>query len=92
VRPLSKPERETIVTMSDDDKTACVWTAQRPVIRKLMRTHGARLINQGSYGATPWAEFEIPAGQVVFRSASAPLAPVERIERHLRVVTPADAA
>ena len=31
---LSAVERETVITLNDEDETAEIWTAQRPCIRR----------------------------------------------------------
>lgn len=46
---LTKPERETIVTMNDEEDTAEVWTAQRPRITQL-KARGAELVEEGRGG------------------------------------------
>jgi hypothetical protein len=53
-------ERETIVTMNDEEDVAHVWTAQRPIITKLKRNPAAVLIQEGSHGSSAWASFHVP--------------------------------
>jgi hypothetical protein len=65
---LTAPERETIVTLNDEDETAEVWTAQRPVITKLKRNPAATLLEEGTHDGSAWARFELPKGLVSFRS------------------------
>jgi hypothetical protein len=65
---LTAPERETVITTSDADGTATIWTAQRPVITKLKNNPAATLIEEGHYGTSVWARFELPAGLVSFRT------------------------
>jgi hypothetical protein len=65
---LTPPERETVVTMNDEDDHMTVWTAQRPIITKLKANPAAKLIEEGNYGSSVWAKFELPAGLLTFRS------------------------
>lgn len=64
---LTKPERETVITMNDEDATAEVWTAQRTVITKLKRA-GATLLEDGKIEGTAWARFRLPARFLSFRT------------------------
>ena len=65
---LTSPERETIITMNDEDGHACIWTAQRPVITKLKKNPSAVLIEEGKFDGSAWARFEMPADLLSFRS------------------------
>lgn len=65
---LTPPERETIVNGSDDDDTVTVWTAQRPIITRLRKLACATLLEEGHYGTTAWAKFELPAAALSFRN------------------------
>jgi hypothetical protein len=58
---LSAAERETIVTLNDEEPFARVWTAQRRQITRLKRNPAATLIEEGKYGSTAWADFTVPA-------------------------------
>jgi hypothetical protein len=64
---LTKPERETIVTMNDEDGSALIWTAQRPIITRLKRI-GAELLEEGDFEGTPWASFSLPRRNVSFKA------------------------
>jgi hypothetical protein len=66
---LTAPERETIVTLNDEDETAHVYSAQRPVITKLRKNPAAILLEEGTHDGSAWARFELPKGLV---SLSAP--------------------
>jgi len=66
---LTDLERETIVSMSDGDDLAHVYTAQRRMITRLKNNPAAVLVSEGSHDGSPWARFTIPAGLVSFRSA-----------------------
>ncbi len=65
---LTAAERETVITMNDEDKVAAIWTAQRPVITKLKKNPSAVLIEEGNFDGSVWARFELPAGLISFRS------------------------
>jgi hypothetical protein len=65
---LTAPERETIVTMNDEDDHAEIWTAQRPIITKLKKNAAATLIAEGKHDGSAWAQFRVPAELVSFRS------------------------
>jgi hypothetical protein len=65
---LNAAERETIITMNDEDDTADIWTAQRPIITKLKKNPAATLVEEGKQGSTVWARFTLPAGLISFRS------------------------
>jgi hypothetical protein len=54
------PERETIISLNDEDDTADIWTAQRPWITALRRNPQATLIEEGKHGSSVWARFEVP--------------------------------
>jgi hypothetical protein len=64
---LTKLERETVITMNDDESEATVWTAQRRVITKL-RNAGATLVEEGKIEGTAWARFTMPARLLSFRA------------------------
>ena len=65
---LTPPERETIVSMTDADDVARIWTAQRTIITKLPANPAATLIEEGTHDGTAWARFEIPAALLTFRT------------------------
>ena len=65
---LTAPERETIITLNDEDDWAEIWTAQRPVITKLKKNAAATLIAEGKHDGSAWAQFRLPAELVSFRS------------------------
>jgi len=44
---LTRPERETIITVNDEDGSAEIYTAQRPWITKLRKNPAATLIEYG---------------------------------------------
>jgi hypothetical protein len=46
---LTAPERETIITLNDEDETAEIWTAQRPWITKLKKNPSAVLLEEGKH-------------------------------------------
>jgi hypothetical protein len=65
---LTGPERETIISWSDAEDIAYIWTAQRTVITKLTANPAASLVSRGTIGTTAWAEFRLPARLVSFRT------------------------
>ena len=65
---LTAAERETIITLSDADDTARVWTAQRPIITKLKKNPLATLVDEGVHDGSVWADFELPVSMLSFRS------------------------
>jgi hypothetical protein len=65
---LTAPERETVVTLNDEDDFAEIWTAQRPRITALKKNVAAVLLEEGKYGSSVWAKFRLPAELVSFRS------------------------
>ena len=73
---LTAPERETIITLNDEDETAEVWTAQRPWITKLKRNPAATLLEEGIHDGSVSARFELPKELVTCRS-------VRRVGREL---------
>jgi hypothetical protein len=78
---FTAPERETVIVLNDADELATVYTAQRPVITRLKKNPAARLVNEGRYGRSQWAEFELPKRFVSFRSKRRVLNPEERARR-----------
>lgn len=81
MRSLTKPERETVVTWSDDDRTAYIWTAQRPVITKLENNPAAVKVKGGFIGSSEWAEFTLPASLISFRTRRTELSEASRAKR-----------
>jgi hypothetical protein len=65
---LTAPERETVITFSDEDDTATIDTHQRRIITKLMNNPAAHLIERIDFDGTAGAAFEIPADLISFRS------------------------
>lgn len=57
---LTAYERETIITLNDEEDTASIWTAQRPWITALKKNPSAVLIEEGKHGSSVWAKFEVP--------------------------------
>jgi len=64
---LTPPERETVITFSDEDEIATVHTHQRKVITKLRNNPAAEQIEDISFQGTAGAVFEIPADRISFR-------------------------
>ena len=65
---LTAAERETIITLNDEDETAEVWTAQRPWITKLKKNPAATLLEEGKHDGSIWARFEVPKELISVRS------------------------
>jgi hypothetical protein len=65
---LTAPERETVITFSDDSDTATIHTHQRRIITKLRNNPAAKQIEDLTFDGTAGAVFEIPADLVSFRS------------------------
>lgn len=56
---LTAPERETTVTTTDADDEVRIWTCRARHVGELKRHPAFRLVAEGSYGSTAWAEFVI---------------------------------
>ena len=65
---LTALERETVITLNDEEELAHVHTSQRPVITKLRKNPAATLLDEGRFEGTAWAEFELPKKLSSFRS------------------------
>ena len=65
---LTAPERETVITFSDEDDTATVHTHQRRIITKLKNNPAAELIEDISFDGTAGAVFELPVWAISFLS------------------------
>jgi hypothetical protein len=72
---LTAPERETVITFSDEDETATVHTHQRRIITKLMNNPAAGLIERIDFDNTVGAVVKIPADLISFRSGRRKLTP-----------------
>jgi hypothetical protein len=66
--PFLPPERETVITFSDEDGTATVHTHQRRIITKLRNNPAATEVENLMFDGTAGAVFEIPADLISFRS------------------------
>ncbi len=65
---LTAPERETVITFSDEDDTATVHTHQRRIITKLRNNPSATEVEDLTFHGTAGAVFELPADLISFRS------------------------
>jgi hypothetical protein len=63
---LTAPERETVITFSDEDDTATVHTHQRRIITKLRNNPAATELEDLSFEGTAGAAFELPVWAVSF--------------------------
>lgn len=68
---LTAPERETVITFSDDSNTATIHTQQRRIITKLKNSPAAIQVDDLTFDGTAGAGFEIPAGFITFAARSA---------------------
>jgi hypothetical protein len=69
---LTAPERETVITFSDDSEIATVQTHHRPIITKLCNNPAAAEVEEVedlTFDGTAGAVFEIPADLISFRSS-----------------------
>lgn len=78
---FTAPERETVIVLNDADELATVYTSQRSVITRPKKNPAARLVKEGRYGRSRWAEFELPRSFVSFRSKQRVLSEEERQRR-----------
>jgi hypothetical protein len=65
---LTAPERETVITFSDEDDTATIHTHQRRIITKFRTNPAATEVADLSFGGSAGAVFELPAELISFRS------------------------
>src|SRR5215211_1232358 len=65
---LTAPERETVITFSDEDDTATIHTHQRRIITKLRNNPAATEVEDLTFEGTAGAVFEIPSDLISFRS------------------------
>ena len=65
---LTAPERETVITFSDEDEMATVHTHQRRIITKLKNKPAASQLEDISFDGTAGAVFELPAELISFRN------------------------
>jgi hypothetical protein len=63
---LTAPEREAVITFSDEDSTATVHTHQRKLITKLKNIPAAELVEDISFDGTSGAVFELPTWAISF--------------------------
>ena len=56
---LTAPERETVITFSDEDNTATIHTHQRRIIIKLPNNPAAELVEDLTFDGRAGAVFEI---------------------------------
>ena len=65
---LTAPERETVITFSDEDDTATIHTHQRRIITKLKNNAAAEMVEDISFDGTAGAVFEVPVWAISFLS------------------------
>lgn len=64
-------ERETVITLNDDEGIARIYTSEPRMLAKLRRLPAAVLISEGNADGAEWADFTVPA-EVIFRHRRAP--------------------
>jgi UDP-N-acetylglucosamine pyrophosphorylase len=64
---LTAIERETVITMNDAEDYMEIRTEQRPMINALKKNPAATLVDEGKFGLTLWAAFQIPKGLLTIR-------------------------
>jgi hypothetical protein len=74
---LTAPERETVITFSDEDDTASIHTYQRRIITMLRNNPAATEVEDLSFDGTAGAVFELPADLITFRSRRRTLSPTQ---------------
>jgi hypothetical protein len=72
---LTSPERETVITFSDEDDTATIHTHQRRIITKLRNNPAATKIEDLTFEGSAGAVFEIPAELISSRSGRRQVSP-----------------
>lgn len=65
---MTPAERETVMLTSDADGLCQITTYQRSVMTKLDKNPSATVIERGFFGRHPWAAYEIPSRNVIFRT------------------------
>ena len=65
---VTAPERETVITFSDEDDMATVHTHQRRIITKLKNNPAAELVEDISFDETAGAVFQLPVWAISFLS------------------------
>jgi hypothetical protein len=63
---LTAPERETVITFSDEEETATVHTHQRRIITKLRNNPVAKEVEDLTFEGTAGAVFELPTWAISF--------------------------
>lgn len=65
---LTPVERETQCNWNDLDDYATITTHRRSDITKLSKNRHARIIEEGFFGKTKWASYELPISCITFRN------------------------
>ena len=66
---LTAFERETVISFSDGEDIAYIYSAPRTVITKLKNNPAAVLVEEGVFEGSVWARSTLPASLVSFRTA-----------------------
>jgi hypothetical protein len=64
---LTAVERETIITMNDEDRTIQIQTAQRPIITSLLNNPSAEILEDYLHDGTRMVTATLPAGMITLR-------------------------
>jgi hypothetical protein len=75
---LTAPERETVITFSDESGTATIHTHQHRIITELRNNPAATEIEDLTFDGTAGAVFELPADLISYRSTRRTLSPRQR--------------
>jgi hypothetical protein len=74
---LTAPERETVITFSDDGDTATIHTHQRKIITRLKNNSAATLVEDLTFEGSAGAVFKVPSDLISFRSGRRKLSPAQ---------------
>lgn len=78
---LTAPERETVITMSDDSDQVEIWTHQRRIHTKLINNPAFELLEDLSFGRTVGGRFVGHRSMISFRSKRTKVSPETTAKR-----------
>jgi hypothetical protein len=67
---LTALERETVITLNDEEGFAEIYTSQRPWITRLSKNPSAELLEEGRFEGSKWAKYKVPKGLISVRAKS----------------------
>jgi hypothetical protein len=82
---LTALERETVVSFNDGEEMALVVTHQPRVITALKKNPAAVLVEEGVFGTSRWARFQLPRSLIGFWSKRRKFGEAERALRAARL-------